>query len=171
MYRGDELCPAHCVSRLSRPSKGRPIAPKCQISGPKRVTVSASYLFSVLAHALCGEVMLSLSGPVTLAIDESRRIMSHKKPTPILGEHNMKICPVCGKRSYSAGGIHPQCAVQQADTPRTQQIKTNKKTEAKKKPMAPKVSQVWNQKKCPECGAESHVRKKTCNCGFHFFKS
>jgi hypothetical protein len=52
--------------------------------------------------------------------------MSHKKPTPILGEHNRKICPVCGKRSYSAGGIHPQCAVQQAD-PREQQLKAKEK--------------------------------------------
>jgi hypothetical protein len=56
------------------------------------------------------------------------QMMTHKKPTPILGEHNAKICPVCGKRSYSAGGIHPQCAVQQADAPREQQLKAKKKT-------------------------------------------
>ena len=65
------------------------------------------------------------------------QMMNHKKPTPILGEHNAKICPVCGKRSYSAGGIHPQCAVQQADAPREQQLKAK----AKKKPVAKKPPQ------------------------------
>lgn len=33
-----------------------------------------------------------------------------------------KDCPVCGKRTYSLGGIHPQCAVQQADAPRQRQL-------------------------------------------------
>jgi hypothetical protein len=33
-----------------------------------------------------------------------------------------RICPMCGKRSYSLGGIHPQCAVQQADAPRQRQL-------------------------------------------------
>ena len=106
-----------------------------------------------------------------LAIDESRQIMSHRKPSPIFGEHNTKVCPVCGKRAYSAGGIHPQCAVQQADAPRQQQLKAKKKTEAKKKPVAKKRPQTWNQKKCPKCGVQVHVRKKTCDCGFDFFKS
>jgi len=60
-----------------------------------------------------------------------------RNPTPIIGEHNRKICPVCGKRSYSAGGIHPQCAVQQAEAPREQQHKAK----AKKKPVAKKPPQ------------------------------
>ena len=96
--------------------------------------------------------------------------MSHKKPTPIIGKHNTKICPVCGKPSYSAGGIHPQCAEKQANA-REQQLKAKKKTEAKKKPVAKKLPQTWNQKKCPECGVEVHVRKKKCDCGFDFFES
>ena len=25
------------------------------------------------------------------------------------------LCPVCGKNTYSLGGIHPQCAVTRAD--------------------------------------------------------
>ncbi len=97
--------------------------------------------------------------------------MSYKKPTPILGDHNTKICPVCGKRSYSADGIHPQCAVQQADAPREQQLKAEMKTESKKKPVAKKLPQTWNQKKCPECDVDVHVRKKQCDCGFDFFES
>ena len=106
-----------------------------------------------------------------LAINEPRKIMSHRKPTPIFGKHNTKICPVCGKPSYSAGGIHPQCAEKQANAPREQQLKAKKKTEAKKKPVAKKLPQTWNQKKCPECGVEVHVRKKKCDCGFNFFES
>jgi len=96
--------------------------------------------------------------------------MSHKKPTPILGEHNGKTCPVCGERSYSANGIHPQCAVQQADVHREEQLKAKKKTESKK-PVARKPPQTWSQKKCPRCGIEVHVRKKICDCGFGFFNS
>lgn len=53
--------------------------------------------------------------------------MSEKKPTPIIGESNSKMCPVCGKRSYSLGGIHPQCAVALADEPRKQQLAKEKK--------------------------------------------
>ncbi len=104
------------------------------------------------------------------AANKFRQIMNHKKPTPILDEPNRKTCPVCGKRSYSAGGIHPQCAVQLADAPREQQLKEKKKIEAKKKSVAKKPPQTWSQKKCPKCGVEVHVRKKTCDCGFEFFK-
>ena len=77
-----------------------------------------------------------------LANHESRQIMSHKKPAQNLGEHNTKNCPVCGKRSYSVSGIHPQCAVQQADARRDQQLKEKKKTEAKKKPVSKKLPQT-----------------------------
>ena len=90
-----------------------------------------------------------------------------KKPTPILGEQNRKICPVCGKRSYSAGGIHPQCAVQQSDAPRQKKLKQAKALEAKKKSEGNKSGQIpWNQKKCPKCGAVMHVRKQICDCGY-----
>jgi hypothetical protein len=97
--------------------------------------------------------------------------MSNKKPTPILDDPNRKICPVCGKRSYSAGGVHPQCAVRLADAPRQQQLKAKSKAEAGQKPAAKKLPHTWIQKKCPACGAEVHVRKKQCNCGFAFDKS
>jgi hypothetical protein len=53
--------------------------------------------------------------------------MSEKKPTPIIGESNSKICPVCGKRSYSLGGIHPQCSVALADEPRKKLLAAEKK--------------------------------------------
>ena len=45
--------------------------------------------------------------------------LSSRKPEPLLSAPPAgKMCPVCGKRSYSFRGIHPQCAVQQADAPR-----------------------------------------------------
>lgn len=43
---------------------------------------------------------------------------SCKKPAPLYSAAAGTTCPVCGKRSYSLRGIHPQCAVVQADAPR-----------------------------------------------------
>lgn len=42
---------------------------------------------------------------------------------------NGKICPICGKRSYSAGGTHPQCAVRRADA--QQRLKLKAEAEAR----------------------------------------
>lgn len=41
--------------------------------------------------------------------------MSVKKPVVAIAEPVLMNCPVCGKRSYSLSGTHPQCAVRQAD--------------------------------------------------------
>jgi hypothetical protein len=60
-------------------------------------------------------------------------VMSEKKPTPIIVERNISICPVCGKRSYSRGGIHPQCAMIQADAPRNLRLAAEKKAKAKER--------------------------------------
>jgi uncharacterized Zn finger protein (UPF0148 family) len=90
--------------------------------------------------------------------------MSEKKPVPIPGSGKSKTCPVCGKPSYSRDGIHPQCAVNQADAARTEEIKEKRKREAS----GPKSSS-WNQKACPKCGVTSHVRQKECQCGHVFF--
>jgi hypothetical protein len=59
-----------------------------------------------------------------------RHLMSEKKPTPILAKRNSKICPVCGKRSYSAAGVHPQCAMVQSDAPRKLRLAAEKKAKA-----------------------------------------
>jgi hypothetical protein len=49
--------------------------------------------------------------------------MNTHKPEPLYPSIvRGKICPICGKRAYSLGGIHPQCAVRQADAPRQQQL-------------------------------------------------
>ena len=89
--------------------------------------------------------------------------MSHKKPTPVIAQLNNRICPVCGKRSYSSAGIHPQCAVHQADLPRQNRLKAEKKLRTHQL-----KQRAWD-KKCPKCGAQIHVRRRVCDCGHDFF--
>ena len=71
-------------------------------------------------------------------------------------------CPVCGKPSYSLGGVHPQCAVARAD-------KVRKATEppaaATAKPAA--VRGQW-KKTCPKCKRELPARRYSCECGHCF---
>ncbi|MCA9142288.1 MAG: hypothetical protein H6821_15445 [Planctomycetaceae bacterium] len=89
--------------------------------------------------------------------------MSEKKPTPWVSQPSGKMCPVCGTRTYSKEGIHPQCAVHQADSVRAEKLKVERKLEAS----VPKAT-TWTKKKCPKCGVESHVRRKECDCGYVF---
>jgi hypothetical protein len=58
--------------------------------------------------------------------------MSEKKPTPIHLERLGSCCPVCGKRSYSRDGIHPQCAMVQADAPRKMRLAAERREQSKK---------------------------------------
>lgn len=90
--------------------------------------------------------------------------MSEKKPTPLVSQPRGKVCPVCGNRTYSQGGIHPQCAVDQADAARAEKLKAERKREA-----AEAKPSTWRNKKCPKCQTESHVRRKVCDCGHVFF--
>jgi hypothetical protein len=53
--------------------------------------------------------------------------MSEKKPIPIIDSSGIKICPVCGKRSYSRDGVHPQCSVNKADAVRRKILAARKK--------------------------------------------
>jgi hypothetical protein len=49
--------------------------------------------------------------------------MNTHKPEPLFPEVvKGKLCPACGKRSYSPSGVHPQCAVKMADAPRQRQL-------------------------------------------------
>jgi hypothetical protein len=94
--------------------------------------------------------------------------MNIKKPTPVLDPGQQRICPVCGKRSYSSNGIHPQCAVSQADAPLKRKYKAEKKLSPKKKPASGRTGSFSWKKPCPKCGLEIHVRTKACICGFRF---
>jgi hypothetical protein len=54
----------------------------------------------------------------------------NKKPEPLNTCPTQKKCPVCGHSSYSPTGIHPQCAVSQADEPRRLRLAAEKKADA-----------------------------------------
>jgi hypothetical protein len=56
--------------------------------------------------------------------------MSIIKPVPIIPKLAKHLCPICSKDSYSRDGIHPQCAVQQADEPRSQRLMLERKKKA-----------------------------------------
>lgn len=94
--------------------------------------------------------------------------MSDKKPVPVMVGPSHRLCPVCGKRSYSAAGTHPQCAQRQSDTERKEKIAAVKTAEEKLPKRPPQQQRSW-KKKCPKCDAEVHVRKKVCLCGHNFF--
>jgi hypothetical protein len=50
--------------------------------------------------------------------------MSHDKPKPLYPDSVVRRrCPICGAIAYSREGIHPQCAMAQADAPRTERLK------------------------------------------------
>lgn len=83
------------------------------------------------------------------------------KPVPLYSTPLRKRCPVCGFASYSAEGIHPQCAAEQADAQRLARSKRSPK------PMKAKTTSglhAW-QRRCRKCKAVVHVRKAVCQCG------
>lgn len=91
--------------------------------------------------------------------------MNHNNPTPLVPAHGKKLCPICGKPSYSRAGVHPQCSVQQADAPRQEQLKAERKRLTIAKQAAPQKSR---DKQCPHCQAQVHIRQQVCVCGHHF---
>ena len=51
--------------------------------------------------------------------------MNMRKPGPLNVVPARACCPVCGKPSYSLNGLHPQCAVAQADAAHRATLKEN----------------------------------------------
>jgi hypothetical protein len=96
--------------------------------------------------------------------------MSIKKPTPVIDACALRTCPVCGKRSYSSNGIHPQCAMKHADESRTRRYKTDKKAVPKTISKLAKPSLLSWKKQCPKCGVDLHISSKACTCGHHFVR-
>jgi endogenous inhibitor of DNA gyrase (YacG/DUF329 family) len=90
--------------------------------------------------------------------------MSSEKTDIVVAPPAKLPCPVCGKASYSPGGIHPQCAMQLADEPRLARLRATKAATPKPQKAARKS---W-QKKCPACGKQSHVSRQSCECGHTF---
>jgi hypothetical protein len=94
-------------------------------------------------------------------------LMQHKKPIPLVARSRRPACPVCGQTSYSREGIHPQCAVKQADDKRLERIRERNRTESDSDTQPSVATGTW-QKICPECKASLHVRRKACDCGHEF---
>jgi hypothetical protein len=90
--------------------------------------------------------------------------MSSEKSVVIHPPPPRKACPICGKATYSAGGIHPQCAIEQADAPRLVKMRAARVAEPKTKEPA---RRSW-KKRCPKCSRELHVRREACECGHAF---
>ena len=89
--------------------------------------------------------------------------MSEKKPIPQPRQLG-SVCPVCGKQSYSKGGVHPQCEVHRLDAAISAKLKKERKTIVNKPMRVPSTA-----KKCPKCSKECHLRRKKCDCGHLYF--
>lgn len=50
-------------------------------------------------------------------------MLESRKPQPLCQVSLPKRCPVCRQSSYSPSGIHPQCAMRQADNERMARLK------------------------------------------------
>lgn len=98
--------------------------------------------------------------------------MSSKKPEPLVSGRKHDRCPVCGEVSYSRAGVHPQCAVRQADEKRITQLKRERielaEAVAENSMQKPASSPKPWQRLCPNCKTVGHVRQKSCTCGFTF---
>jgi hypothetical protein len=92
-----------------------------------------------------------------------------KKPEPLVFPEikPRPVCSVCGKVSYSRGGVHPQCSEERADAIRVDGLKQASKAEAAAKAVAPQPTSRWH-KVCPKCRKKIHVRKQNCDCGHQF---
>jgi endogenous inhibitor of DNA gyrase (YacG/DUF329 family) len=96
--------------------------------------------------------------------------MPNKKPVPLLlvDVTPQRLCPVCGKPSYSREGIHPQCAERRADAPRMERLKAGgNATERTSKATGSLDVSLW-RKRCPRCQRQVRLRKMTCDCGYRF---
>lgn len=85
--------------------------------------------------------------------------MSEKKPIPLAPAPKRKVCPICGHSTYSPGGIHPQCAIAQADAPRKARLAAARKA-IKDQPDDTETVD------CPNCHAELPNDSKSCACGY-----
>jgi hypothetical protein len=90
--------------------------------------------------------------------------MSIIKPVIVIPGPERILCPICSKPTYSRGGIHPQCAIEQADEPRVTLLRNARRAEAKSEKPRLQV----HKKRCPKCDSYSDARREVCGCGFRF---
>lgn len=87
--------------------------------------------------------------------------MSEKKPVIVPAIAPRRVCPVCGKASYSRTGTHPQCALARADAV------SNQARKAANVPLDEAPRKLWS-KPCPKCKRQIHARRIVCDCGHNF---
>ena len=81
--------------------------------------------------------------------------MSSEKSVVILPQPPKHLCPICGKAAYSLGGIHPQCAIQQADEPRIVKLAPPRRSNPR---LRNREQEKW-KKRLPMSGAGSQHRR------------
>lgn len=91
----------------------------------------------------------------------SMHTMSEKTPFVRTANNARKVCPVCGKSSYSATGTHPQCALAYADELTREDRRVANVALSKEK------RKSW-VKVCPKCKHEVPSRRLQCDCGHSF---
>ena len=89
--------------------------------------------------------------------------MSERKPIPTQPASTTRLCPVCGKASYSSTGTHPQCALARADAATKAERKAADVIESSE------ARKSWS-KPCPKCKRQVPARRYTCDCG-HLFSA
>ena len=105
---------------------------------------------------------------VVRAPDRDAGLAVNRKPVPLEPPRLRKHCPVCGEVSYSAAGIHPQCAMQEADAKRTKQIKRVKSVQKARMTTSDTGDLKPWHRVCPRCKAVVHIRRRACTCGNRF---
>jgi hypothetical protein len=93
-----------------------------------------------------------------------RSKMSIIKPVIVIPGPEKILCPICNEPTYSRGGIHPQCAMEQADEARVTLLRNARRADDKRGRPIPQV----HKKRCPECDSYSDAQREVCWCGFHF---
>ncbi len=88
--------------------------------------------------------------------------MGISKPGGLNIEPNRKLCPICGKASYSSSGTHPQCEVAKSDTAFRAALKARIAAGE-----VPAVRHPWTTR-CPRCGLSQPSRRFACDCGYSF---
>jgi hypothetical protein len=100
--------------------------------------------------------------------DQDKSRVVNRKPLPLDPPRLRKHCPVCGEVSYSAAGIHPQCAMQEADAKRTKRIKRVKSVQKARMTGSDTGDLKPWHRVCPRCKAVVHIRRRACSCGNRF---
>lgn len=72
-------------------------------------------------------------------------------------------CPVCGQVTYSAAGIHPQCAMNRSSQAHDARVKVEAARDTTKR----QATRSW-LKACPRCQRQLPIRRGACECGHVF---